>query len=365
MMVSSANWLRALLLFVVLGPMVPASAELASADVTAIDTLAKQAVIQGQTAGLVVAVAEQGKPVFVRGYGYANVEWDALATPNTVFRIGSITKQFASACVLLLAEQKKLSLDDKLAKYFPDFPRGNEVSLRQLMNHTSGIHSYPGRSEETIARAGISVPDMVQHLGTLGYDFDPGKDWAYSNSGYFLLGAVIEKVSGQSFRDFANQRLFQPLGLTHTAVDLNEEVVPQRASGYERDKAKQGEFVNAVYSHMSVPHAAGAIRSTAEDLIKWTSALHEGRVLGAASYKEMTTAPRITGKDPVNYGLGLWLAPEQGHALFSHNGGIDGFEASLAYLVERKRTLVILSNTQGGLGELRAKLLGVLLTEQR
>lgn len=363
MTVGSTKWLRALFLIVLLGSMPRTWAALSSADEAAIDKLAKQAIIQGQTAGLVVAVGEPGEEALVRGYGYANKEWEALASPDSVFRVGSITKQFASACVLLLAEQKKLSLDDKFSKYFPEFPRGGEVTLRQLMNHTSGVHSYPGRTEETIARVGISVPDMVKHIGGLGYDFEPGTDWAYSNSGYFLLGAIIEKVSGQSFRDFARERLFEPQGLTHTAIDLNEEIVPQRASGYQRDRAKQGQFVNAPYTHMSVPHAAGSLRSTAPDLIKWTEALHGGRVLSAASYKEMTTAPRIAGKGPVNYGLGLWLAPEQGHALISHGGGIDGFEASVNYLVERKMTLVILTNTQGGLGELRAKMLDVLLTE--
>lgn len=360
MVTSVARWLQALFLIAWLGVISQAQAALQPAEQAAIDAFAKEAVSKGQTAGLVVAVAEQGKPAFVRGYGFANLEWQAQSTPDTVFRVGSITKQFASACILLLAEQQKLTLDDKLSKYFPEFPRADEVSIRQLLNHTSGVHSYPARTEETIARVGISVPGMVKHLGGLGYDFDPGSNFEYSNSGYFLIGAIIEKVSGQTFRAFAAERLFQPLGLSHTAIDLNEEIVSHRASGYEPDRAKQGAYVNAVYSHMSVPHAAGALRSTATDLIKWTEALHGGRVLSAASYKEMTTAPRVPGKESVNYGLGLWLGPEQGHRLISHNGGIDGFEASLNYLSDRKMTLVILTNTHGGMRELRPKLLGVL-----
>jgi CubicO group peptidase (beta-lactamase class C family) len=282
-----------------------------------------------------------------------------------VFRVGSITKQFASACILLLAEQNKLTLDDKLAKYFPAYPRAEEVTIRQLLSHTSGVHSYPGRTEATIVRAGISVPDMVKHLAGLGYDFAPGTDFAYSNSGYFLIGAIIEQASGQTFRAFARERLFQPLGLSHTAVDLNEDVVPHRATGYERDRNKPGTYVNAVYSDMSVPGAAGALRSTAADLIKWTEALHGGRVLNAASYKAMTTPTRLPGKEETNYGLGLWLKPEQGHPLISHNGGIDGFESTLNYLPERKLTLVILSNTQNGTGELRARMLDVLFGSAR
>jgi len=365
MVMSAAAWLRALFLIAWLGAIAQAQAALQPAEDAALDVLAKEAVSKGQTAGLVVAVGEVGRPPVVHSYGLANLEWQAQSTPDTVFRVGSITKQFASACILLLAEQKKLTLDDKLSKYFPDYPRGDEVTIRQLLNHTSGVHSYPGRSEATIVRSGISVADMVKHLGGLGYDFDPGSNWDYSNSNYFLIGAIVEKVSGQTFRDFAKQRLFQPLGLAHTAVDLNQDVVSHRATGYERDRAKSGTYVNAVYSDMSVPGGAGALRSTAPDLIKWTEALHGGRVLSAASYKEMTTVARVPGKDDVYYGLGLWLKPEQGHPLISHNGGIDGFESNLVYLPERKMTLVILTNTQNGTGELRAKMLGVLFGSAR
>jgi D-alanyl-D-alanine carboxypeptidase len=200
----------------------------------------------------------------------------------------------------------------------------------------------------------------VKHLASLGYDFEPGRDWAYSNTNYFLIGAIVEKVSGQTFREFASERLFQPLGLTQTALDRNEDVVEHRASGYERDRTTPGKFVNAAYTHMSVPHAAGALRSTSLDLIKWTAALHGGRVLSTASYKAMTTPARVPGKDELDYALGLWMSPEQGHAVISHGGGIDGFEASLNYLLDEQLTLVILTNTQGGLGELRGKLLKVL-----
>lgn len=361
MVLSSVARLQALLLILWLGAFVQAEAALKPAEQAALDTLAKEAVSKGQTAGLVVAVGEVGRPPVVHSYGFANLEWQAITTPDTVFRVGSITKQFASACILLLAEQKKLTLDDKLSKFFPDYPRADEVTVRQLLTHTSGVHSYPGPTERAIVRTGISVTGMVKHLGGLGYDFTPGADFAYSNSGYFLLGAIIEKASGQTFHDFAHDRLFEPLGLSQTAVDLNEDVVPHRATGYERDRNKPGSYVNAVYSHMSVPGAAGALRSTAADLIKWTEALHGGHVLNAASYKEMTTAICVPGKEDVSYGLGLWLKPEQGHPLISHNGGIDGFESSLNYLPERKMTLVILSNTQNGTGELRARMLGVLL----
>ena len=326
-----------------------------------IDALARQAISDGVAAGLEVGVGEKGSPTFERAYGLGNIEWNAPVTTDTVFRVGSITKQFAAASALLLAEQKKLSLDDTLAKYFPDYPRGGQVTLRQLMNHTSGIHSYPGPPERTIVRMGISVPDMVKHLASLGYDFDPGTRWEYSNSNYFLIGAVIEQVSGQTFREFARQRLFDPQGLTHTAIDDNDETIPKRASGYVRHPTRKGVFENADYIHMSVPHAAGALRSTAGDLIKWTAALNGGRVLSAASYKEMTTPTQVKGEADAKYGLGLHLLEQQGHHLINHNGGIEGFEASLTYVVDSKTTVVVLANTQGGAKALAAAILEILL----
>jgi D-alanyl-D-alanine carboxypeptidase len=330
-----------------------------------IDALARQAIADGVAAGLVVGVGERGNPTFERAYGLGNIEWNAPVTTDTVFRVGSITKQFAAAGVLLLAEQKKLSLDDKLAKYLPDYHRGNEVTLRQLMNHTSGVHSYPGPTERTIVRMGTTVPDMVKHLASLGYDFDPGTRWEYSNTGYFLIGAVIEQVSGQSFRDFARQRLFEPQGLSHTAVDDNDETIPKRASGYVRHPTRKGVFENADYIHMSVPHAAGAVRSTAGDLIKWTAALHGGRVLSTASYNDMTTPAPVTGGEDAKYGLGLHLLEQQGHRLINHDGGIEGFQASLTYVVDSKTTVVVLANTQGGARTLAASILEILLASPR
>jgi CubicO group peptidase (beta-lactamase class C family) len=326
-----------------------------------IDALARQTMADGISAGLVVAIGEQGNPTFERAYGLANLEWNAPVTTDTVFRVGSITKQFAAAGVLLLAEQKKLSLDDKLAKYFPDYPRGDEVTLRQLMNHTAGVHSYPGPTEKTIVRVGITVPDMVKHLAGLGYDFDPGTRWEYSNSGYFLIGAVIEQVTGQSLREFARERLFEPLRLTHTAVDTNDEIVPKRASAYFRDPARKGVFENADYIDMSVPHAAGGIRSTAGDLIKWTAALHGGRVVGAASYKEMTTPASVRDKEDAQYGLGLHLLEKQGHRLINHDGGIEGFQASMTYVVDSQTTVVVLANTQGGALALATAIVEIVL----
>jgi CubicO group peptidase (beta-lactamase class C family) len=229
------------------------------------------------------------------------------------------------------------------------------------LNQTSGLHSYPDPTTRTIVRVGITVPAMVKHLAGLGYDFDPGTRWEYSNSGYFVIGAVIEQVSGQSFREFARQRLFEPLGLADTAIDNNDEVVRRRASGYIRDAARRGIFENSEYMHMSVPHAAGALRSTAGDLIKWTTALHGGRVLGAAAYKEMTTPASVRGKQDAPYGLGLHLLEQHGHRVINHDGGIDGFEASMTYVVDSRTTVVVLANTQGGARALAAAVLEVLL----
>ena len=338
------------------------AATLSPAVEAKIDAIARDTVSKGKTAGLVVAVADRDGVLFNRGYGMASLELDVPMNAGAVFRIGSVTKQFASASILLLAEQGKLSLDDKLSKYFPDFPRGGEVSIRQLLNHTSGIRSFTAPLPEEISRVGATVPQLVKHIAGLGYDFDPGTDFRYNNSAFLLIGAIIEQVSGQEFRDFAREQLFAPAGMKDTALDRNEEIVHGRVAGYAVDPNKPGGFLNAEYSHMSVPHAAGALRSTTADLVRWNAALHGGKVLKPSSLKEMKTAPQLPPLKPGAperqsykagaYALGLAIGEHSGHAVIEHGGAIEGFAADLKYFVNDGITLVVLANTEGGTQQL-------------
>jgi CubicO group peptidase (beta-lactamase class C family) len=200
----------------------------------AVDRVAAELIANRTSAGFSVAIFRNGKPVLVKGYGSANLEDSAPATAQTVYRVGSVTKEFTAACILLLAERGKLSVDDPLARYLPEFPRANEVTLRQLLNHSSGIRNYTDETwlAETSPR-NLSTAQMVDFIARQKplYDFEPQTGWSYSNSGYFLLGAVIEKVSGQGYAQFLEANVLKPLGLADTRVDDLAEVVPHRAAG--------------------------------------------------------------------------------------------------------------------------------------
>ena len=200
-----------------------------------IDAAAQQDVSSGRVAGAAVAVLHNRQLVFAKGYGRANLELAAPVSTKTVFRIGSLTKQFTAAGVLLLAEQGKLKIDDKLSVYLPDFPRANEVTLRDLLDHTSGIHNFTeGPVIDKISTSGATVQELVADIAGQSplYDFEPGTGWWYSNSNYALLGAVIEKVSGKSWGAFMKAEIFDRLGMADTAADNARDVVPGRASGY-------------------------------------------------------------------------------------------------------------------------------------
>ncbi len=217
---------------------VPASSSprlLAAGFKTKIDAAARQEVASGRAAGAAVAILHDGDLVFARGYGRANLELAAPVNTKTVFRIGSLTKQFTAAGVLLLAEQRKLRIDDKLSLYLPNFPRANEVKLRDLLDHTSGIHNFTESPViDKISTSGATVKELVADIADQSrlYDFEPGTGWWYSNSNYVLLGAVIEKVSGKSWADFMKSEIFEKLGMADTAADDAHDVVPGRASGY-------------------------------------------------------------------------------------------------------------------------------------
>ena len=332
----------------------------------AIDAVAADVLKNQVSAGFVVGIAENGKIRLVRGYGSADLEHNIPIDAKTVFRIGSISKEFTAASILLLAERGTLSIDDPLAKYFPDFPRAGEVTIRHLLTHMSGLRNYTSAPDFMKATAvrDLSTDEMVATILQADplYDFDPGTSYRYSNSGYFVLGAIVEKVSGQSFADFLKANILDPLGLDDTRIDDLAEIVPNRARGYT--KAKTG-FVNASYLSMSVAAAAGAVRSTATDLLDWHAALFGGKLLkpaslalmqapgrlkdgrpGSASRPPSATAP-ATGGPPSEYGFGLMLTWPAGHRSIGHGGSINGFNAALNSFPDDKVTLVVLTNTDG------------------
>ena len=238
----------------------------------AMDRVAAAAVAKGESPGLQVAVFKDGKAVLVKGYGSANLEQGVRISNDSILRVGSVTKQFTAAALLQLAEDGKLSTQDKLSKYYPDFPRGNDITLEQMLHHTSGIHSYT--SDPSFEKEGMvhrSTEEMVEYIAKLPktQDFEPGTDWSYSNSAFFILGGVIEKVSGEPLAKVFKTRLFEPAGMTHSALDDETEIVIGRVRGYSG--AGPGKFTNAPFISMSIPGHSFVLLPTRPSLARLVS----------------------------------------------------------------------------------------------
>ena len=225
-----------------------------------------------------VLVAQDGAVLFEASRGWANLEWKLAHTPTTKFRIGSVTKQFTAAAILLLEERGKLSVEDPLSKYVPAAPEAwKRVTLRQLLNHTAGVPSFTDVPEYGTRKLSPETPaQTIAHLADKPLEFEPGAQFKYSNTGYVLLGWIVELVSGQSYGAFVREHLFQPLGMNDSGYDSNTAIIPQRAAGYVPGP---GGLTNAPYVDMHVPHGAGALYSTAADLHRWTQGLFGGKVL--------------------------------------------------------------------------------------
>jgi len=313
----------------------PAAAPAAYAR--AVDAVAQAYVDAGVFSG-VILVARDGKPILRRAYGLANREWNVPATPEARFRLGSITKQFTATAILQLAEQGKLGLDDPIAKYYPQAPAAwAPVTLRHLLTHTSGIGDYtalPGFFAKQ-SQTQRTPEEIIALTRDMPLAFKPGSKFVYDNTGYILLGYVIEKVSGQPYAAYLQDHIFGPLGLKNTGYDVSETILPQRAAGYT---LVAGEVRNAPYLAMSLPYAAGSLYSTADDLLTWQRALQAGKVLKPASVAAMFTDQGF------GYGYGQFISKVNGRRMWAHAGGINGFSTDLVLFPDDRVSLVILSN---------------------
>ena len=297
-------------------------------------------------AGLQVEVVRGSDTVFARSYGYADLEHDLPLGYDGVFQIASLTKQFTAAAVLKLVEAGKIGLDDDVHRYLPDLDtHGQVVRIREMLNHTSGIPNifemtaWPGIRPLRVPRARMHELEMAG-VAEDSLDFVPGTKFHYSNTGYNLLGDIIEKVTGEDVEAFYRSALFGPLGLHHTSFCPWTRIIPHRVWGYEPDSAGT-ELENAWRQSQSVLFTAGAICSTAEDLLRWNEALHHGRVLGAASYHAMTTPTKAAG----TYGFGIYVNQIAGHRRFEHNGYTLGYSSQLEYWPDDSLTVVVLANS--------------------
>lgn len=287
-----------------------------------------------------VLVARDGKPIFRKAFGLANREWDVANTPDTRFRLGSITKQFTAAAILQLAEQGKLSIDDPILKYYPDAPAAwAPITLKHLLTHTSGIPSYTGIPGFFVQQARLDlVPAAIVKLTQdKPLEFPPGSKYAYDNTGYILLGYVIEKVSGQTYAAYVQNHIFTPLGMKDTGYDVSTTVLPRRAAGYN---VTGGKAKNADFLAMTLPYAAGSLYSTVDDLLIWDQGLHAGKVLKPASVAAMFTDYGF------KYGFGEGVSVQSGRRSWSHSGGINGFSTMLTHLPDDGLTVVVLGNIE-------------------
>jgi CubicO group peptidase (beta-lactamase class C family) len=324
-----------------------------------IDALARQMVDARQVPGLSVAIVRGTRIAFERGYGHANLETRSPAAAETVYPIYSATKTFTAGAVMRLAESGRLSLDDPLSRFFPKFPRAREVTVRQLLDHTSGIRDYAAPDFPYNA-SGITSEALVDYIARQPrlFDFAPGTAWKYSNSNYALLGRIIEQVSGLPYGRYMAEQVFPLANLQRTAMDRNAEVVEGRAQGYMPDPASVSGFRNGIYVDMSVPFAAGGLRSTAGDLARWFAALFEGKIVNQASLAQMTTAAKVRdgrlAGDAVHegkpgsfgyYGLGLEIRTVAGHKAVGHGGTFPSFNSIVRSYPDDGFMIVVLANS--------------------
>jgi CubicO group peptidase (beta-lactamase class C family) len=305
-----------------------------------VDDLIHDEMQKHHVAGLALLVVENGQPIKTQGYGVANLEWNVPVDKDTVFEIGSITKQFTAACILLLAEDGKLSVDDLISSHLKNTPPAwSKITIRHLLTHTSGIPNYTVLDGFELTKH-LTQDQFIQKLGAYPLSFQPGDSWSYCNSGFNLLGFIVENASGKKYWDFIQERIFTPLGMTSTGNRTPGVIVPHRAAGYERTG---GHPINRDYDLTDI-FSAGAIISTVVDMGKWNAALDGDKLLKESSKQLWWTPTRLNNGTIKNYGFGWTLDPLGGHKNIGHGGATSGFSATIQRFPEDKLSLIILCN---------------------
>ena len=310
----------------------------------ALDALIDARMRQRQLPGVAVAVVERGRVKTMRHYGVASLELPTPVTSDTVFELGSLSKQFTAAAILMLAEEEKIELDGSIARYLADVPQEwRAITIRHLLTHSSGIQEYlavPGLPDQAHAVDHEGMTRMF--FQRLRLEFEPGATWAYSNSGYLLLGNIIERVSGQSYWAFLEQRIFKPSGMTATRSSDPRAVIRNRARGYGVD---DGAYVNRNALSQNA-YAAGAIVSTLRDMTRWEATLHSGKLLATESYREMWRPLELTGNapPPLNYAFGWVTDVRDKQRYVMHSGGTPGFSSAISRNLDSGITAIVLAN---------------------
>ena len=313
-----------------------------------VDSMVKRRMTETQTPGMAVAVVVNGKVVHAKGYGMANLETRSRVTTKTVFNLASVTKTFTALAALKLVEQGKLSLDDPLSRHLEDIPRDwRTITIRQLLSNTSGIKSFTSLTEaEGRCNAAQDIRsyrrgDAVREVECFPLEFPAGEKWKYGDTGFYLVGMVIEKISRQGYGSYLKEHLFSPLGMSATDLLDYSEILPQRADGYS---FRNGKIVNAARFDID-EFATGGLTSTLEDMIRFERAFLTEKALKKASIETMLANARLNSGEAVSYGLGIGLTPFKGQKRFGHTGGGGlGFATAFTHFPDHKVTVIVLAN---------------------
>lgn len=332
-----------------------------------LDSLAGAAVRAGRAVGTVAAVVQGQDTLLMKGYGRANVEWEVPMPADAMFEIGSATKQFTAAAILQLRDAGKLSLDDEITKWLPDFDtRGHRVTVRRLLDHTSGMVGITEMPEFGLLAWNPLFPRDSAYalIKRYPFQFPTGTAQIYNNSAFWLAGLIVEKASGMTYPDYIEQRIFAPLGMTRSMYCNSAANVPRRANGYR--VLNTGVIVRAPTNVHTWPFAAGSLCSTAGDLLTWIRALHGGKVLSPESYREMITPAMLNDGTPLRYGLGIAVGKDaRGLFVIGHGGSTTGFDAHTAWYPEAQLAVVVLMNNIADAGAVADGLAAALLPWQR
>lgn len=323
------------------------SAQVAGQALThALDSAAQAHVESAIVPGVSVAVVRGGEVLLRKGYGFVDLEW-GVRTPaegDASYEIGSVSKQFTAAAILLLAEEGRIDLDADVTEYIDFDTRGRSIPVRRLLDHTSGVRSYTEMSVfGTLSKLDLPRDTLVRLIEAEPFDFEPGTAQIYNNSAFFLLGLMIESLSGQTYEDFVQERLFDPAGMSSSYYCDEVEMRHRRAHGY--DAVGPDRLIRARYLDHRWPYAAGSLCSTVDDLVKWNQALHGGRILSDASYREMMTARPLSDGSSIEYAMGISDGMRGDTPVHSHGGGINGFVSMLAWYPEHQLSVVVLQNS--------------------
>lgn len=291
---------------------------------TQIDSVLTTVFKETDEPGAVFLVAKDGKSIYRKAFGKSNIELDVNMNPENVFQIGSMTKQFTAIAIMMLEEQGKLKVNDAISKYIPDYPNGNQITIHHLLTHTSGIKDFTKiKSIMSIAKQDMTPKELVDFFKDEPVDFQPGEKFEYNNSGYVVLGYIIELVSGKTYEDFIEKNIFEKLGMNNSRYASDREIIKNRAYGYHN----RGELINKIHISLSIPYASGSLMSNVDDMLKWQNAIDNNVLISENTKEKVFAKYTLNGGEQFNYGYGWHLKDSDGLETREHGGSVFGFKS--------------------------------------